>query len=73
MRFYIPPKGTWEEVRKSASAVGERVTDALRAIAHENPSLQGVIDIVDFNATINGQHILDDVSLLGYTVLPQLS
>lgn len=63
VRFYVPPKGMWEEVRKSASAVGERVTDAMRAIARENPSLQGVIDIVDFNATVSGQRILDDGKL----------
>jgi type I restriction enzyme M protein len=59
VRFYIQPKGTWSEMRASATHVGERVTDAVRAIARENPSLQGVIDIVDFNATVSGQRILD--------------
>ena len=63
VRFYIPPKGTWAEIRQSAANVGERVTDAARAIARENPSLQGVIDIVDFNATVSGQRILDDGKL----------
>ncbi len=63
VRFYIPPKGTWSEMRASATHVGERVTDAVRAIARENPSLQGVIDIVDFNATVSGQRILDDGKL----------
>ncbi len=63
VRFYIPPKGAWAEVRRSATNVGERVTDALRAIARENPSLHGVIDIVDFNATVSGQRILDDGKL----------
>jgi type I restriction enzyme M protein len=63
VRFYIPPKGTWAEIRQSATNVGERVTDAVRAIARENPSLQGVIDIVDFNATVSGQRILDDGKL----------
>jgi type I restriction enzyme M protein len=63
VRFYIPPKGTWAEIRASATNVGERVTDALRAIARENPTLQGVIDIVDFNATVSGQRILDDGKL----------
>jgi len=63
VRFYIPPKGRWSEIRQSAANVGERVTDALRAIARENPALQGVIDIVDFNATVSGQRILDDGKL----------
>jgi len=63
VRFYIPPKGTWAEIRQSAANVGERVTDAARAIARENPALQGVIDIVDFNATVSGQRILDDGKL----------
>ena len=63
VRFYIPPKGIWAEIRQSAANVGERVTDAARAIARENPSLQGVIDIVDFNATVSGQRILDDGKL----------
>jgi type I restriction enzyme M protein len=35
----------------------------MRAITRENPSLQGVIDIVDFNATVSGQRILDDGKL----------
>jgi len=61
--FYIPPKGTWSEIRASATQVGERVTGAVRAIARENPALQGVIDIVDFNATVSGQRILDDGKL----------
>lgn len=63
VRFYIPPAGAWAAVRESATAVGQRVTDAVRAIARENPSLQGVIDIVDFNATVSGQRILDDGKL----------
>ncbi len=63
VRFYVPPKGTWSEIRASATNVGQRVTDALRAISRENPSLQGVINIVDFNATVSGQRILDDGKL----------
>lgn len=63
VRFYVPPKGQWSEIRASAVSVGERVTDAVRAIARENPALQGVIDIVDFNATVSGQRILDDGKL----------
>ncbi len=58
-----PPKGQWSEIRASAVSVGEWVTDVVRAIARENPARQGVIDIVDFNATVSGQSILDDGKL----------
>jgi len=60
IRFYIPNGYTWPEMRKSPVALGQRLTEAMRAIAKENPKLAGVIDIVDFNATAAGQRILDD-------------
>jgi len=63
IRFYIPNGHTWSQVRQSPLRLGERLTEALRAIAKENPKLQGVIDIVDFNATAAGQRILDDDTL----------
>ena len=37
-----------------------QLTDHLRAIAKENPKLEGIIDRVDFNATTHGQRDLDD-------------
>jgi type I restriction enzyme M protein len=40
--------------------ISEELTKALRIIAKENPKLQGVIDVVDFNATISGERIIDD-------------
>lgn len=42
---------------------GEHLTDAVRALSTANPQLQGVIDVVDFNATAAGQRIVDDVRL----------
>jgi type I restriction enzyme M protein len=60
IRFYIPNGYVWSEVRKSPVRLGERLTEAMRAIARENPRLVGVIDVVDFNATAAGQRILDD-------------
>jgi type I restriction enzyme M protein len=60
VRFYIPQKSLWSEIRKLTDKIGERLTEAMRAIAKENPSLQGVIDIVDFNATVSGERIIDD-------------
>ncbi len=63
VRFFIPDTAKWDRIRRSSTNVGERVTDALRSIARENPRLQGVIDAVDFNATHAGQRVIDDVRL----------
>jgi type I restriction enzyme M protein len=60
VRFYIPPEASWAEIRKLAGDIGQRVTDVVRAVSDANPSLKGVIDIVDFNATVSGQRIIED-------------
>jgi len=60
IRFYIPEDYLWENIRKITTGIGEKLTEALRRIAKENPKLQGVIDIVDFNATQAGQRIISD-------------
>ncbi len=63
IRFYVPDEHTWDQVRRSPVDLGERLTDAMRAIARENPKLQGVIDRRDFNVTEAGQRILEDNTL----------
>lgn len=63
VRFYIPPQASWHEIRKFTKDIGQQLTDVVRAVAKANPSLQGVIDIVDFNATVSGQRIVDDERL----------
>ncbi|MGB3458721.1 MAG: class I SAM-dependent DNA methyltransferase [Halobacteriota archaeon] len=63
VRFYIPQAARWARIAVQTTHVGEYVTDAVRAIARENPKLQGVIDIVDFNATAAGQRIISDDKL----------
>lgn len=60
VRFYIPEKARWGSVARQTTGIGEYLTDAVRAVARENPKLQGVIDAVDFNATTAGQRIIDD-------------
>lgn len=60
IRFYIPEKCSWRDIRKLTQSIGEELSKALRLIARDNPKLQGVIDVVDFNATISGERILDD-------------
>lgn len=63
VRFYIPPNSRWEEINSQTTNIGEFLTDAVRSIARENPKLQGVIDIVDFNAAASGQRIITDGKL----------
>jgi type I restriction enzyme M protein len=63
VRFYIPPDALWSKIRTLTEKVGQKLTESLRAIAKQNPKLQGVIDIVDFNATVSGQRIIDDGKL----------
>jgi type I restriction enzyme M protein len=63
VRFYVPPEARWEAIRRVTTGLGQYLTDAVRAVARENPRLQGVIDVVDFKATAAGQRILDDEPL----------
>jgi len=47
--FYVPKKARWSEVFKQSTKLGEYLTDAVRSVARENPKLQGVIDLRDYN------------------------
>lgn len=58
--FYIPEEARWSQIRRKTSGLGEYLTDAVRAVARENPPLQGVIDVQDFNETAAGQPIVDE-------------
>ncbi len=66
VRFYLPlvpedpDQPVWSVIRKLSDKIGEGVTTQMRAIARENPALQGIIDRVDFNATTHGQRDIDD-------------
>ncbi len=51
---------TWDVVRKLSDKIGQQLTDILRDVARENKDLQGIIDRVDFNATMHGQRDIDD-------------
>ncbi len=63
VRFYVPQSARWATIALKTTGLGEHLTDAMRAVARENPKLQGVIDAVDFNATTAGQRIVDDQHL----------
>ncbi|MBT9148159.1 MAG: Type I restriction enzyme EcoKI M protein [Syntrophomonadaceae bacterium] len=60
VRLYLPTKARWSTIAKLTTGLGEYLTDSVRSIARENPRLQGVVDIVDFNATAAGQRIISD-------------
>ncbi len=63
VRFYVPKKARWSEIMQQSTKLGEYLTDSVRAISRENPQLQGVIDIKDYNETAAGQRTLSDENL----------
>lgn len=75
VRFYIPPEARWQVVSnrepfkwpdgKEPKSLGEQLTTTIRAIVKHNPSLAGVIDIVDFNETRSGEREISDAGLRG--------
>jgi type I restriction enzyme M protein len=75
VRFYLPPEARWAVVSgrdkfswpedKEPKTLGEQLTTTIRSIVKHNPSLAGVIDIVDFNETRNGEREISDAALKG--------
>ena len=79
LRFYLPAEARWgvisgrephkwalEKGRSTAPKdIGEHLTKAVRAVAKQNPSLSGVIDVVDFAAERNGERDVNPAKLRG--------
>lgn len=78
LRFYLPPEMRWavisgrqpyewpddEQGRPTRPKdIGEHVTKAVRAVVRQNPSLSGVIDVVDFAAERNGERDINPAKL----------
>ena len=78
LRFYLPPEARWAVIngrenyewplddRKRSTRpkdVGEHLTRAVRAVVRQNPSLSGVIDLVDFAAELNGERNVNPAKL----------
>lgn len=63
VRFYVPKIARWESIARKTTGLGQELTDAVRAVTSQNTRLQGVMDVVDFNATAAGQRIVDDQRL----------
>ncbi|MCP1715466.1 type I restriction enzyme M protein [Methanocalculus alkaliphilus] len=66
VRFYLPftpedpDEPVWSIIRNVTTGIGEEVTTRLREIATHNPSLNGIINRVDFNATTHGVRDIED-------------
>ena len=77
VRFYIPPEARWSVVSgredfhwpsgKKPHSLGEQLTSTMRAIVRANSGrgLEGVIDLVDYNATHQGVRDINDKALRG--------
>jgi type I restriction enzyme M protein len=80
LRFYLPPEAQWavisgresfdwpldERGRPTAPRdIGEHLTKAVRAVVKQNPTLSGVIDVVDFAAERNGERDINPAKLRG--------
>lgn len=80
LRFYVPAEARWAVVNGRSEFdwpdddrgrssrprdIGEHLTKAVRAVVRYNPSLAGVIDIVDFAAERNGERDINPAKLNG--------
>lgn len=80
LRFYLPPEARWGAIsgreachwpldnrgRPTAPRdIGEHLTKAVRAVVRQNPMLAGVIDVVDFAASRNGERDINPSKLQG--------
>ena len=78
LRFYLPPEARWSVISGRGACewpqdaggrstrprdVGEHLTRAVRAVVRHNPSLAGVIDVVDFAAERNGERDVNPAKL----------
>ena len=74
LRFYLPPEARWGVVSGREAHgwpldaqgrstrprdIGEHLTSAVRAVVRYNPTLSGVIDLVDFASERNGERDLN--------------
>jgi type I restriction enzyme M protein len=80
LRFYLAAEARWGviagresfdwplDAKGNSTAprdIGEHLTKAVRAVVKQNPSLSGVIDVVDFAAERNGERDINPAKLRG--------
>ena len=78
LRFYLPPEARWGVISGRETHqwplddrgrstrphdIGEHLTRAVRAVVRQNPSLSGVIDLVDFASERNGERDINPARL----------
>ena len=78
LRFYLPPEARWSVVNgreaydwpldtqgrsTRPSDIGQHLTMAMRAVVRHNPTLSGVIDLVDFASERNAERELNPARL----------
>lgn len=73
VRFYLAPETRWDVVSrrtefkwpkdKKPTTLGEQLTMTMRWIVKDNPSLSGVIDIIDYNEMHGGEREISDAAL----------
>ena len=78
LRFYLPSEARWGAVSGREARewptdaqgrstrprdIGEHLTSAVRAVVRHNPTLSGVIDLVDFSSERNGERDLNPARL----------
>ena len=79
LRFYLPPEARWRVVsgretynwpedQQGRSTrprdIGEQLTRAMRSVVRYNPTLSGVIDLVDFAGERNGERDISPARLV---------
>ena len=78
LRFWLPAEARWNVINgrepydwppdsrgrsTTPKDIGEHLTTAVRAVVKHNPSLSGVLDIVDFAAERNGERDINPAKL----------
>ena len=78
LRFYLPPEARWGVINGREAYdwplneggrstrprdIGEHLTTAMRAVVRHNPTLEGVINLVDFAFARNGERELNPARL----------
>lgn len=75
LRFYLPSEARWPVIsgreqydwksQQKPKDIGEHITLAIRSTVKHNPTLSGVIDLVDFAAERNGERDINPAKLRG--------
>lgn len=48
-QFFVPQRARWDELRKATSDIGAFINKSNEALEEQNPLLEGVLAVIDFN------------------------